>query len=118
MGLWYNEVHPPKARKGKGAAAKKKAAAKGKPGRKPKTPVSDAIASGSARLIDQARELEKRIHNELADGLKSIDAMYDQLAKRMADYEHIFNKKAEDVLGKNSDLRATLKKVGLLREGK
>jgi len=118
MGLWYNEAHPPKPRKAKAGAAKKSPAAKGKPGPKRKTPVSDAIAQGSARLIEQARDLERRIHNELADGLKNIDALHDQLSKRMADYEHIFNKKAEDVLGKNSDLRATLKKVGLLRDAK
>ncbi|MBI1321544.1 MAG: hypothetical protein GC168_21720 [Candidatus Hydrogenedens sp.] len=115
MGLWYNEVFPPKARKKKAAAAAKK---KASPGRPRKTPVSDAIAQGSARLIEQARELEKRIHSELVDGLKSIDAMHDQLSKRMADYEHIFNKKAEDVLGKNRDVRETLKKVGLLRSAK
>ena len=111
LGLWYNDAFPPKRRKKK-AAAKKKAGAK-RASRK--TPVSDALSSGSGRLLEQARDLEKRIHQEIVEGLKGLDEMHDALSKRMSDYEHIFNKKAEDVLGKNKDLRSKLKKVGLAR---
>ena len=114
LGLWYNEKFPPKQRKKrkKSGAAKTKARAAKSTRR---TPLSDALTQGSGRLIEQARELEKRIHSDLVEGLKSIDELHDQMAKRMSDYEHIFNKRAEDVLGKNKDLREKLKKVGLNR---
>lgn len=111
LGLWYNGVAAPKPRKGK--AKVKAATAKKRPGRKPATPVTSAISKTGTRLIEQARDLEKRIHDELVDGLKSLDALHNQLSDKMAEYEQIFNRKAEDVFAKNKDLRDTLARVGL-----
>jgi hypothetical protein len=112
LGLWYNSVAAPKPRKGKAKA--KVATAKKRPGRKPAaTPVSSVISKTGTRLIEQARDLEKRIHDELVDGLKSLDALHNQLSDKMAEYEKIFNRKAEDVFAKNKDLRDTLARVGL-----
>ncbi len=110
LGLWYNSVVAPKPRKGK---AKAKAAGRPRGTRKPKTPVTAAISKTGTRLIEQARDLEKRIHGELVDGLKSLDALHTQLSEKMSEYEKIFNRKAEDVLAKNKELRDTLTRVGL-----
>lgn len=119
LGLWYNGVAAPKPRKGAGKAKAKAAAGKKRPGRKPaSTPVSSAISKTGTRLIEQARDLEKRIHDELVEGLKSLDALHNQLSNRMSEYEKIFNRKAEDVFSKNKDLRDTLARVGLASKSK
>ncbi len=111
LGLWYNGVAAPKPRKAKAKAAA--TAKKRGGGRKAATPVSAAISKTGTRLIEQARDIEKRIHGELVDGLKSLDALHNQLSEKMAEYEKIFNRKAEDVFAKNKDLRDTLTRVGL-----
>ncbi|MFM1921050.1 MAG: hypothetical protein RLZZ303_2684 [Candidatus Hydrogenedentota bacterium] len=112
LGLWYNAAIGTKPRRGK---AKTKASGPKQPrGRKAAaTPVSSAISKTGTRLIEQARDLEKRIHGEIVDGLKSLDALHTQLSEKMAEYEKIFNRKAEDVLAKNKDIRETLSRVGL-----
>lgn len=110
LGLWYNAAIGTKPRRGKAKASATKQARGRKAGA---TPVSSAISKTGTRLIEQARELEKRIHGEIVDGLKSLDALHAQLSEKMAEYEKIFNRKAEDVLAKNKDLRETLSRVGL-----
>jgi hypothetical protein len=109
LGLWYNGVAAPKPRKPKAAAAAKKRGGRKAAG----APVTAAISKTGTRLIEQARDIEKRIHGELVDGLKSLDALHNQLSEKMAEYEKIFNRKAEDVFAKNKDLRDTLTRVGL-----
>lgn len=113
LGLWYNDAIGTKPRKAK-------AKAKAVPGRKrgPRagetaTPVSNVYSKTGTRLIEQARDLERKIHTEIVDGLKAIDAMHNQLSAKIAEYESIFNRKAVDVLSKNKDVRDTLSRVGL-----